>query len=1185
MINERYKLNKKLGKGRSTVYLCNDSDKLNAEFAIKILPSGVSKEEVDFFKNEFIALKYLTHPNIIHAFDFGTVLRNTNTQFEIFASSKFFTLEFFEGEELLSYKIKNEEDLRKIITQICAALYYLHQSRYIYYDLKPENILVKEINGEPVVKLIDLGLAERFDPNKKYEIKGTAEYIAPELLKKLPHDYRVDLYSLGMILYRMVYGKFPFNTEDELQIYKSQVEDQFTFEKSDYSDNLLNIIKRLLEKDAANRYKSVLEVLYDLNGKIESSLSIYWDSAPIFSDRKDFLNILNNYLSDQNSSEIFTVKGFEGSGKSALVDKLYYITNNAVVIKNDRATTGYNFLNKFVKNLIFDEAVFPKFSQEDLIKVDSFLSGESTNSMEDFKTIISKVARECKIVMIIDDFNLYDQLTLEFLREIIPILQVSKQKIILTENSDYDYKSSEIFNLKELNLNPFTEAQLVEFLEERFSDFFPKEALRKVIALYSDLLPGNVGEFIKDLLRLNIIHFNKDDVKIVTSDETAKILRSSHEEIYENRLRDLTEDEKNVAKILSFLDNKIDTELLAYLIDESVGDTRKVVESLGMNNILSQSGDNQFMQFTSEGLKSYIYNVTQNKENLHLEIANKIKLSGKTFDNKELSRQYELAGEFQESYNILLNESEEAERLSAFSYQKDILLHLLTLPLSDNQSFEVRANLATVYYKLGDFINSLKYIDEIIQSAKDNDKKLDLLILKGSCLIESGKKKEGKNLLEENLDRVLDTERKNQMLTEIAYAEFDLDNTKEAVEIARKMIDDENSSAQVKGKCCNLLGLIEVNKNGNYDSALENFSKGLAYYISSNSVVDASTQEMNLGNVYGSKTDLDQAKTHWFKAIEMNSQIGNLKNEALLLLNLGVQSIIASDYSVSAEYLNNALLKFESLNFHLGEGLTLVNLAEMYLFTCEYEESIELLKRAHIIFKNLENYEELSETILLMCHYYFQVGRLDKLSKLMEEYKKLDGFSGIHNQINIDLILIMQLYLACDYTTVIKKLLTTREKFSQTDYRLSYIICTRIFVNSCILLKDDKRAEEGLKSERYLELIEENPYLKSEYYYTLGLISELRNDEFEKSSIDYFNIALELIEELSITEITWKVLFKRGSSFYERGNTKKAMDDYNLAKTCLLHLSSKVDEENKSFYLEEKERKHALETIGAIVDN
>ncbi len=257
MINERYLIKKKLGEGRSKVFLCNDIENNSEDIAIKILPEKADNIEKENFQNEFITLRRLRHPIIVQALNFGTIVKTDTAEKNIQIGSNFFTLEYFNGIPLLDYDdIQDENILKKIIAQICSVLFYLHQSAYIYYDLKPDNILVKNVEGEPHVKLIDLGFAEKSDyhdgnlnPYNNRYIRGTAEYIAPELLKKDAHDCRVDLYSLGIILYRIVYNKFPFNRDNELKIYKAHIEQDFDFGKSKYSNELIKVTKKLLEKE------------------------------------------------------------------------------------------------------------------------------------------------------------------------------------------------------------------------------------------------------------------------------------------------------------------------------------------------------------------------------------------------------------------------------------------------------------------------------------------------------------------------------------------------------------------------------------------------------------------------------------------------------------------------------------------------------------------------------------------------------------------------------------------------------------------------------------------------------------------------------------------------------------------------------------------------------------------------
>lgn len=1202
MINERYVLKKKLGKGRSSVYLCEDVDKLNAEYAIKILPNQTSEDEKNFFRNEFITLNYLNHPNIIRTFDYGTILRNNPTDEsapDIENGSKFFTLEFFEGKELLNFEIKDEAALRKIITQICAALYYLHQSKYIYYDLKPENILVKNINGEPFAKLIDLGFAERISSVKMEEIRGTAEYIAPELLKKLPHDHRVDLYSLGIMLYRIIYDKFPFDTSDELKVYKAQIENEFDFGECHYSDELINITKKLLEKEPEQRYQSVVELLYDLNGKIDNNISIYWDSAPFFSDRKDFLNILDKYLSDENSDEIFAIKGFEGSGKSSLMSEVHYRNKNSIIIKNDRTTTGYNFLNKFLRTLVFNENTFAKFDNNTLGMLDSFLEGKSENPKEDFNTIVSKVARECEVIIILDDFNLYDQLSLGFIKDIIPIFQVGKQKIILTENSEYDYQTTHIYNLIELNLNPFTEVQLNEFLDDRFADFFPKGDLKKVISLYSDFLPGNIGEFIKDLLRLNIIQFNKDSIKVIATQEHDDILRSSHEKIYENRIKELTENELKASQILSLFNVKINADLLSHLLGKKTQDTIAILENLKSNNILQQTTDNQFLQFTSENLKEFIYSEIHDKKSLHLQAANLIaqekqkqdseltqsKQNNINFDNRELARQYELAGEYDKCYEIIIIESAEAERLSAYSYQKDILLYLLNLNLEESKSLVVKRNLVKVYYSIGDYATSLKYIDEIIDLISDEELKTDLIILKGSCFVLSGEISEGKQLLSENLNRIKDDRRRIKTLIEIAYAELDLGNFEEAANVGNKIINDPNSTEEDKGRCFNLLGLINIQRKNDFDAALVQFESALSSYEKAKLPLKISTMEMNIGNIYYFKRDYNNAKKNWDESLQLNAKIGNLEQEALLYTNVGNFFYnIELKIDSAIEHYNRALSIFKSLENDDGQSMTLFDMSEPYLLICEYEKAFSLAHESMVLSQNIENLNRVVESMFLLSKICLQIGDYDNARLYHNQLKKLiEQQSNERGKNHYKFLNILLNFSAAEISDILKECEDVRNTYLQQEDTFHFFECSIFQIKILIDNKKNSEAINLINEKDFDSVSKINILFETEKKYFMALIAENDQSLVNENPLEIYMNCLKNLEDFHITDVTWRTFYRMGLYHYERGKINQSIENFNYVKQIMNMVTENFkSEDNKRLYLSRNEISGCTQKIQEI---
>ena len=117
MINRRYSLKKELGQGRSSVYLCEDLEQAGKNFALKILSEKSSIEEQKLFKDEFQTIQKLDHPNIIQAYERGTVVEVSENE-PISIGSKYLAMEYFAGNELLSYSVDDENTLKEIIAQI-----------------------------------------------------------------------------------------------------------------------------------------------------------------------------------------------------------------------------------------------------------------------------------------------------------------------------------------------------------------------------------------------------------------------------------------------------------------------------------------------------------------------------------------------------------------------------------------------------------------------------------------------------------------------------------------------------------------------------------------------------------------------------------------------------------------------------------------------------------------------------------------------------------------------------------------------------------------------------------------------------------------------------------------------------------------------------------------------------------
>lgn len=147
-----------------------------------------------------------------------------------------------------------ELEVQCYVIQICNAVRYLHSHRVIHRDLKLGNLF---LNDKMEVKIGDFGLATKleFDGERKRTICGTPNYIAPEVLEgKQGHSYEVDVWSLGVIIYTLIIGKPPFETNDVKTTYKRIRMNNYSFPESvQISSPARDLIQRILNNDPARR--------------------------------------------------------------------------------------------------------------------------------------------------------------------------------------------------------------------------------------------------------------------------------------------------------------------------------------------------------------------------------------------------------------------------------------------------------------------------------------------------------------------------------------------------------------------------------------------------------------------------------------------------------------------------------------------------------------------------------------------------------------------------------------------------------------------------------------------------------------------------------------------------------------------------------------------------------------------
>ena len=242
---------KQLGSGSfGRVFLVSHNE-TNKLFALKVIDKRkllMSYGKLDIIYNEINIHSKLEHENIIKLYNFNEDNENINIIMEYAPNGNLYDLITKEKTGFNEYKAF------EYFIQVVNAVYYLHNNNIIHRDIKPENILIGEDNK---IKLCDFGWAKELTLENRSTFCGTVEYMAPEIVGSENYDYGVDIWSLGILLYELLYGHSPFKANNTKNVILNIKSHELTYDDTNktVSKSCKDLIQKLLNNNPQKRYK------------------------------------------------------------------------------------------------------------------------------------------------------------------------------------------------------------------------------------------------------------------------------------------------------------------------------------------------------------------------------------------------------------------------------------------------------------------------------------------------------------------------------------------------------------------------------------------------------------------------------------------------------------------------------------------------------------------------------------------------------------------------------------------------------------------------------------------------------------------------------------------------------------------------------------------------------------------
>ena len=632
-IDHRYEVIDTLGSGSwANVYKVRDIRSGNF-YTLKLFQYLPSEDIYSLFSAEDMHhITKIEHPNLNHVIDFGHV----NDHIYVIS-------DFFEGSTLNNFRFsKNKVDtLYQIVVQVCYALNALHTQKIIHKDIKLENILYSMSGNSIEVKVIDYGFSKFYLDKDSQYVSGTLPYVAPEVYLGKPVGFASDFYSLGVVIYRLMTGSFPFSL-DQINALRSGSQQYFIpiFPSELNPDIPLPLEKlclRLLERNPENRFRSSEEVIDYINRTASKNyeFSISWSLVNSlqfnsYMVREDYAHQLLDHLPlvEGGNGKVISLVGGEGLGKDNILSLFrYHILSGSYFIFDYTCTrTDHDAFFALIKEYLQSQTEQDIKKNKELGKISDKFRKYLFNSEQEAKGIsqskeelqadfgfardlLIEFSKRKPVIFIVRNFQHVHRFTVDFLNYLAERI-VDNRIMVLLSCNDFN-RVKQINHTVVTNLPLFNPKESRAYIRRLMNTEVP-EAFCDAVYKRSVGNPYFIREILIDLTLRKLIYYDRELVFPADLDEYTLPSRLLHS-VY-SRMSHLTASNYAHLQKLAVVQTPLSRELIAKLLK---------IDSAELYGLLN---DGVFNEILEKRDKNYYFTFPEAKERFFNECATKLQV-------------------------------------------------------------------------------------------------------------------------------------------------------------------------------------------------------------------------------------------------------------------------------------------------------------------------------------------------------------------------------------------------------------------------------------------------------------------------------------------------------------------------------------------------------------------------------